>query len=104
MDNPLQAFQLLKRLAINWNKIENVMSQNDWSQLRMFVDNYRSLLPSHEDLNDAALALIRLQDTYNLNMTDLANGFIHKQDSMIQMTGNLTIIIPLAQCNKYIVS
>lgn len=87
MDNPLQAFQLLKRLAINWNKIENVMTSSPWDQLSQFVDNYRTLLPSQEDLNDAALALIRLQDTYNLNMTDLANGHIHHTDSRIQMSG-----------------
>ena len=30
--------------------------------------------PSEEDLNGAAMALMRLQDTYKLNTEDLANG------------------------------
>lgn len=87
MDNPLQAFQLLKRLTINWNKIEQSMSKDSWSEVTQFVQDYRSLLPNQEDLNGAALALIRLQDTYNLTMSDMANGYIYRQNSMIQMSG-----------------
>lgn len=67
MENPLQAYQLLKRLSINWNKIEHAMAEDIWkSTVGEFVGNYGSFLPNQEDLNSAALALIRLQDTYNL--------------------------------------
>lgn len=34
--------------------------------------------PKEEDLSGAAIALIRLQQTYNLNASDLANGRIRK--------------------------
>lgn len=44
-----------------------------------FLENvtlHRSLLkfPSDEDLNGAAAALIRLQDTYNLDTASIARG------------------------------
>lgn len=45
-------------------------------------------MPSQEDLHGAALALVRLQDTYNLNMTDLAAGNIQGYPTKIEMTGN----------------
>lgn len=87
MDNPLQAYQLLKRLTVNWNKIELAMTKDSWHQVNKFVKDYRSLLPSQDDLNGAALALIRLQDTYNLTIPDMANGYIYGQNSLIQMSG-----------------
>ena len=88
MENPLQAFQLLKRLAVSWSKIEKSMSEDSWeNSVGNFVEEYRALLPDKDDLNGAALALIRLQDTYNLTMRDLAEGYIYGQNSMIQMTG-----------------
>jgi len=87
MENPLQAFQLLKRLTINWNKIEKSMSEDSWLEVNQFAQDYRDLFPGLEDLNGAALALIRLQDTYNLTKSDMANGFIYDQNSMIQMSG-----------------
>ena len=33
-----------------------------------------SILPKDEDLHGAALALVRLQDVYHLNMSNLARG------------------------------
>lgn len=38
--------------------------------------------PNREDLNGAALALIRLQETYKLNPSDLANGQIRNVQYM----------------------
>ncbi|RWS09826.1 vacuolar protein sorting-associated protein 33A-like protein [Dinothrombium tinctorium] len=64
--NPLQAFQLIK-------------------QVEELEEKYNSLIPSDEDLNGAALALVRLQDTYNLNITDLAEGKLLGQHTYIAM-------------------
>lgn len=33
-----------------------------------------SVFPKPEDLHGAAIALVRLQDTYQLNVTELADG------------------------------
>lgn len=44
-------------------------------------------MPTRDDLNGAALALVRLQDTYNLNMTDLARGQIFGYQTHVEMNG-----------------
>ncbi|XP_054712442.1 prolyl 4-hydroxylase subunit alpha-1-like isoform X2 [Uloborus diversus] len=74
--NPLQAYQLVKRLSVDWNTIRRAMSTDDWLPIRKLTKDYRQLMPGKEDLQGAALALVRLQDTYKLNMTDVARGNI----------------------------
>lgn len=44
-------------------------------------------MPKEEDLHGAALALIRLQDTYNLNVSEMASGQISGSFGYIHMTG-----------------
>lgn len=44
-------------------------------------------MPKDEDLHGAALALIRLQDTYNLNVSEMASGQISGSFGYIHMTG-----------------
>jgi hypothetical protein len=48
---------------------------------------YAPVMPSEEDLTGAALALIRLQDTYNLNMSEMAAGKISGSPAFAEMTG-----------------
>ena len=48
---------------------------------------YENVMPKEEDLHGAALALIRLQDTYNLNMTEMASGKIAGSPAYVTMTG-----------------
>jgi prolyl 4-hydroxylase len=43
---------------------------------RLRNDDDKMVFPSDEDLNGAAVALTRLQDTYNLNTHALAEGEI----------------------------
>ena len=45
-------------------------------------------LPSEEDLNGAAVALMRLQDTYQLDTHALANGNLLGKKYSRQLTGN----------------
>lgn len=55
---------------------------------------YAAFMPSDDDLHGAALALVRLQDTYNLNMSDLARGRIYGHQTNLEMTGiELSLII-----------
>ena len=44
-------------------------------------------MPKEEDLHGAALALIRLQDTYNLNVSEMASGQISGSTGFVRMTG-----------------
>lgn len=46
-------------------------------------------MPKQEDLSGAALSLIRLQDTYNLNISDLAKGKILDKSTQVEMSGKL---------------
>ena len=57
-------------------------------------------MPKEEDLHGAALALIRLQDTYNLNVTEMACGQISGSLSYIRMTGTslLCVLCNLCSC------
>jgi hypothetical protein len=61
--------------------------------LKVFVKNitrYRSALrfPSDEDLTGAAVALMRLQDTYELDTHALAEGKLLGKKYSRQLTGN----------------
>lgn len=54
------------------------------------ITQHRSVLrfPSDEDLNDAAVALMRLQDTYMLDTHALAQGNLLGKKYSRQLTGN----------------
>lgn len=60
-------------------------------------NDYAAVMPKEEDLHGAALALIRLQDTYNLNMTDMAAGSILDSPASVQMTGESIVSKQCAQ-------
>lgn len=85
--NPLQAYQLVKRLTIDWRSINEMFTQDkQWQEIKRLTQDYKSIMPSDDDLHGAALAIVRLQDTYNLTETQLASGQIQDYSSSIQMT------------------
>ncbi|KAI9553536.1 hypothetical protein GHT06_021454 [Daphnia sinensis] len=74
--NPVNAYLLVKRLTSDWKKVEKVVTQNAGSDFVKNITHHQSLVrfPSDEDLKGAAVALIRLQDTYKLDTHALADG------------------------------
>ncbi|XP_071535121.1 prolyl 4-hydroxylase subunit alpha-2-like [Panulirus ornatus] len=76
--HPVDAFLLLKRLTVEWATVEDAMTRhaNATHELvtRVVTFRERSTFPVMEDLHGAAVALVRLQDTYRLNMTTLPAG------------------------------
>lgn len=74
--NPINAYLLTKRLTVDWKDLENYMTVDVGEQFIQNVTDYRDKLnfPSEEDLMGAVQALIRLQDTYNLDVASLARG------------------------------
>ncbi|XP_058444730.1 prolyl 4-hydroxylase subunit alpha-1-like [Malaya genurostris] len=76
LSNPVNAFLLTKRLTTDWREVESLMSYDVGADFLENVTNYRDVLkfPSDEDLNGAAVALMRLQDTYNLDTASVARG------------------------------
>lgn len=83
--NPLQAFQLVKRLTIDWRTISKLFEKDSWNEVKKITADYQSIMPKDDDLHGAALAIVRLQDTYNLTEIELAAGKIQGQSTRIQM-------------------
>ncbi|XP_065087046.1 prolyl 4-hydroxylase subunit alpha-1-like [Ochlerotatus camptorhynchus] len=88
LSNPVNAFLLTKRLTTDWREIENLMSYDVGSEFLVNVTNYRDVLkfPSDEDLNGAAVALMRLQDTYKLDTASVARGELNGIQYSTEMT------------------
>lgn len=84
--NPLQAFQLVKRLTIDWRSIMELFKDDEWNQVQRLTKDYKALMPAEDDLHGAALAIIRLQDTYKLTERELAIGKIQERMTHVQMT------------------
>lgn len=76
LSNPVNAYLLTKRLTTDWKEVEHIMSYDVGSSFLENVTNYRDILkfPTDEDLNGAAVALMRLQDTYKLETAHVAKG------------------------------
>lgn len=72
--NPLNSFLLIKRLTSDWKELKHLIKDEDI--FTNLTDNFQRPLkwPSEEDLSGAAQALTRLQETYNLDPTDLTHG------------------------------
>ncbi|UJR35641.1 hypothetical protein I4U23_028391 [Adineta vaga] len=69
--NPVNAYLFIKHLTVEWYSVEEIVS----SEIsKTMGDNW--LFPSYEDYTGSAIGLMRLQDTYKLNTSDLANGKI----------------------------
>ncbi|XP_053384823.1 prolyl 4-hydroxylase subunit alpha-1-like isoform X2 [Mercenaria mercenaria] len=75
MGNPVNAFLFVKHFTIDWdNDIDVVIKNNSRNELYRKVEGMREQLPTYEDLTGAVSALLRLQDTYKLETTELARG------------------------------
>ncbi|KAH8313089.1 hypothetical protein KR067_000296 [Drosophila pandora] len=76
VSNPINAYLLTKRLTTDWKQVENLMEHDVGTEFVQNITQYRNILkfPSDEDLNGAAVALLRLQDTYQLDTSSVARG------------------------------
>jgi Prolyl 4-Hydroxylase alpha-subunit, N-terminal region len=60
-------------------------------EMEELIQEYGAYMPNQEDLNNAALSIVLLQDTYNLNMTDLVRGNILGHKSYVEMSGKFQV-------------
>ncbi|KAL1505429.1 hypothetical protein ABEB36_004999 [Hypothenemus hampei] len=76
LSNPINAYTLVKRLTADWSQVETLINTNvnadALANITYFKENMK--FPGDEDLNGAAVALMRLQDTYRLDTSSLARG------------------------------
>ncbi|XP_046656322.1 prolyl 4-hydroxylase subunit alpha-1-like [Daphnia pulicaria] len=88
--SPVNAYLLVKRLTSDWKKVERVISRNAGSVYIKNITQHRTSLrfPSEEDLNGAAVALMRLQDTYKLDTHALAEGKVLGKKSSRRLTAD----------------
>ena len=79
--NPLNSFLLIKRLTSDWKTLQNMLDgaagEKLFANLTEQRDSHGLKWPSDEDLNGAAVGLMRLQDTYRLDTDSLARGILN---------------------------
>lgn len=90
ISNPINAYLLTKRLTSDWSILESVMTHDTGSAFLENVTQHRNIMkfPSDEDLTGAAIALIRLQKTYNLDTASIARGELNGVQYSSQMTAH----------------
>ncbi|XP_076452038.1 prolyl 4-hydroxylase subunit alpha-1-like isoform X2 [Babylonia areolata] len=77
LGNPVNAFLLIKRLTLDWDKdVLPLLGNNSLKDFNLELQFARQGLPTFEDLTGAATALMRLQDTYHLDTSKIAHGDI----------------------------
>ncbi|XP_076368275.1 prolyl 4-hydroxylase subunit alpha-1-like [Tachypleus tridentatus] len=86
--NPVNAYLLVKRLSSDWKNAESLMLGDEGKNLIENMTRNREDLkfPDNEDLNGAAVALLRLQDTYKLDTSNLAKGYIQGAKHSSELT------------------
>ncbi|XP_067138397.1 prolyl 4-hydroxylase subunit alpha-1-like [Centruroides vittatus] len=87
LQNPVNAYLLVKRLNIDWKNLEQLMinSRNDDS---IDILKKKIRFPDDDDLAGAAEGLVRLQKMYKLNTTSLADGYILNKFSSQKLTAD----------------
>ncbi|XP_018564257.1 prolyl 4-hydroxylase subunit alpha-1 [Anoplophora glabripennis] len=76
ISNPINAYTLVKRLTTDWKQVEALMGTDISTDYMANITYFKETMkfPTDEDLNGAAVALTRLQDTYRLDTSSLARG------------------------------
>ncbi|XP_061386553.1 prolyl 4-hydroxylase subunit alpha-1-like, partial [Musca vetustissima] len=77
LGNPINAFKLIERVVRDWKDVADLLRFNDVSEELM--DSLTQLrkkspLPDENELRGAILGLARLQDIYDIDPEDMANG------------------------------
>jgi len=79
--NPLNSFRLIKSLTSDWKVLQTHLDSSAGETLLETLNTMKEseglLWPSDEDLNGAAVGLMRLQDTYRLDTDPLARGLLN---------------------------
>ncbi|KAF6317637.1 prolyl 4-hydroxylase subunit alpha 1 [Rhinolophus ferrumequinum] len=72
--HPVNAFKLMKRLNTEWSELENLVLKDMSDGFISNLTIQRQYFPNDEDQIGAAKALLRLQDTYNLDTDTISKG------------------------------
>ncbi|XP_077963107.1 prolyl 4-hydroxylase subunit alpha-2 isoform X2 [Gasterosteus aculeatus] len=72
--HPVNAYKLMKRLNTQWSELETLVLQNPSDGFISNMSVHRQYFPGDEDETGAAKALMRLQDTYQLDSEAFSRG------------------------------
>uniref|UniRef100_A0A3Q3R1E3 procollagen-proline 4-dioxygenase n=1 Tax=Monopterus albus TaxID=43700 RepID=A0A3Q3R1E3_MONAL len=72
--HPVNAYKLMKRLNTEWSELESLVLQKPSDGFISNMSMHRQYFPNEEDETGAAKALMRLQDTYQLDSEAFAKG------------------------------
>uniref|UniRef100_A0A7N9AUR3 procollagen-proline 4-dioxygenase n=1 Tax=Mastacembelus armatus TaxID=205130 RepID=A0A7N9AUR3_9TELE len=72
--HPVNAYKLVKRLNTEWSELESLVLQNPSDGFVSNMSMHRQYFPGEEDKTGAAKALMRLQDTYQLDSEAFSKG------------------------------
>nr|XP_019809220.1 PREDICTED: prolyl 4-hydroxylase subunit alpha-1 [Bos indicus] len=81
--HPVNAFKLMKRLNTEWSELENLVLKDMSDGFISNLTIQRQYFPNDEDQVGAAKALLRLQDTYNLDTDTISKGDLPGKDSWL---------------------
>jgi len=100
LSNPINAYLLVKRLTTDWKKVEELITEDVGKSFVANITNSRSDLkfPTDEDLNGAAVALMRLQDTYKLETAQVARGVLNGVQYSTGLTGTYITFDFIYEC------
>ncbi|XP_071952055.1 prolyl 4-hydroxylase subunit alpha-1-like isoform X2 [Antedon mediterranea] len=77
LHHPVNSFLLIKRFHYDWQEVENFIRLDEpRTDYIANISSYKDIIPSAEDVEGAAVALLRLQDTYKLTTSAISNGSI----------------------------
>ncbi|VDM94698.1 unnamed protein product, partial [Onchocerca ochengi] len=78
--HPINTFLLIKSMTADWNKVVKIMQSNSANDVIRNVTSQKNIkylyYPTQEDLLGAITGLLRLQDTYQMDTRDIADGKI----------------------------
>ncbi|QQP49618.1 Prolyl 4-hydroxylase subunit alpha-2 [Caligus rogercresseyi] len=101
LNHPLNAYNLIRHVAVGWGVVEDSLQRYKESHPGKLPKRVRKLLtrskrdhvPGAEDLDGASIALVRLHDYYNFNLTSFVEeGIIETQEGeRYETTGDLSV-------------
>lgn len=75
LGNPVNAYLFVKHFTLDWDRnIDHILKNNSKQELTEKVEILKQYLPTYEDLQGTVSALLRLQDVYKLDTSDIARG------------------------------
>ncbi|XP_049599412.1 prolyl 4-hydroxylase subunit alpha-2 isoform X3 [Syngnathus scovelli] len=84
--HPVNAYKLMKRLNTEWSHLESLVLQSPSDGFISNMTMHKQYFPDEEDEKGAAKALMRLQDTYQLDSEDFSKGRLPGMHSSALLT------------------